>query len=59
MTYLEVMTILNVDEETDQFIPSTENDKVCHVSILTKTKISKFIIIAVAAIAIFLSCNTH
>lgn len=53
------MTILNVDEETDQLIPSTENDKVCHVSILTKTKISKFIIIAVAAIAIFLSCNTH
>lgn len=44
MTYLEVMTILNVDE-ADQLILSTENDKVCHVSIQKQKSVSLLLLL--------------
>lgn len=38
MTYLEVMSILNTDEEAGQPALSSENDNACDVSKLTKNK---------------------
>lgn len=58
MTYLEAMSISNVDEEAGQSALSSEHDKACHGSMLKKTRSNKFTIVVVATV-IILSCNTH